>query len=252
MTQDLLKARAETLLALHRPGDPVVLPTVWDAWSARLAEGAGFAALTVGSHPVADSVGKADNEGMTFDDLITRVAQITAATELPVSVDIESGYAEAPARLIEGLLSVGAVGLNLEDTVHSEGGRLRSPEEHAELVGALRSAADAAGVHVVVNARTDLFLRQDGDEADRVDRAIARLRLAADAGADVLYPVGLHGPETMRRLTSELPLPVNAIGAPDKADPASYGPLGVARISFGPFWQAALAERAKEILARWR
>ena len=231
MTQDLLKARAETLLALHRPGDPVVLPTVWDAWSARLAEGAGFAALTVGSHPVADSVGKADNEGMTFDDLITRVAQITAATELPVSVDIESGYAEAPARLIEGLLSVGAVGLNIEDTVHSEGGRLRSPEEHAELVGALRSAADAAGVHVVVNARTDLFLRQDGDEADRVDRAIARLRLAADAGADVLYPVGLHGPETMQRLTSELPLPVNAIGAPDKADPASYGPLGVARIS---------------------
>ncbi|KKF03517.1 isocitrate lyase/PEP mutase family protein [Mycolicibacterium obuense] len=252
MTQDLLKARAETLLALHRPGDPVVLPTVWDAWSARLAEGAGFAALTVGSHPVADSVGKADNEGMTFDDLITRVAQITSATELPVSVDIESGYAEAPARLIEGLLSVGAVGLNIEDTVHSEGGRLRSPEEHAELVGALRSAADAAGVHVVVNARTDLFLRQDGDEADRVDRAIARLRLAADAGADVLYPVGLHGPETMQRLTSELPLPVNAIGAPDKADPASYGPLGVARISFGPFWQAALAERAKEILARWR
>ncbi len=252
MTQDLLKARAETLLALHRPGDPVVLPTVWDAWSARLAEGAGFAALTVGSHPVADSVGKADNEGMTFDDLITRVAQITAATELPVSVDIESGYAEAPARLIEGLLSVGAVGLNIEDTVHSEGGRLRSPDEHAELVGALRSAADAAGVHVVVNARTDLFLRQDGDEADRVDRAIARLRLAADAGADVLYPVGLHGPETMQRLTSELPLPVNAIGAPDKADPASYGPLGVARISFGPFWQAALAERAKEILARWR
>lgn len=252
MTQDLLKARAETLLALHRPGDPVVLPTVWDAWSARLAEGAGFAALTVGSHPVADSIGKADNEGMTFDDLITRVAQITSATELPVSVDIESGYAEAPARLIEGLLSVGAVGLNIEDTVHSEGGRLRSPDEHAELVGALRSAADAAGVHVVVNARTDLFLRQDGDEADRVDRAIARLRLAADAGADVLYPVGLHGPETMQRLTSELPLPVNAIGAPDKADPASYGPLGVARISFGPFWQAALAERAKEILARWR
>lgn len=252
MAQDVLKGRAETLLALHRPGDPVVLPTVWDAWSARLADGAGFAALTVGSHPVADSVGKADNEGMTFDDLITRVAQITAATDLPVSVDIESGYAEAPARLIEGLLSVGAVGLNIEDTVHSEGGRLRTPEEHAELVGALRSAADTAGVHVVINARTDLFLRQDGDEADRVDRAIARLRLAADAGADVLYPVGLHAPEVMRRLTSELPLPVNAIGAPDKADPASYGPLGVARISFGPFWQAALAERAKEILARWQ
>ncbi|AFM15075.1 PEP phosphonomutase-like enzyme [Mycolicibacterium chubuense NBB4] len=252
MADGVLTTRAQKLLALHQPGDPVVLPTVWDAWSARLAADAGFAALTVGSHPVADSVGKPDNEGMTFDDLLTRVAQITAAVDLPVSVDIESGYAETPARLIEGLLSVGAVGLNIEDTVHSEGGRLRSADEHAELVGALRAAADASDVHVVVNARTDLFLRKDGDDSDRVDRAIARLRQAADAGADVLYPVGFHDPDTLRRLTSELPLPVNAIAAPDKDDPASYGPLGVARISFGPRWQAALAERAKEILARWR
>lgn len=246
-----LQARAEALLALHQPGNPVVLPTVWDAWSANLAVGAGFAALTVGSHPVADSVGKPDNEGMTFDDLLARVAQISAAVDVPLSVDIESGYAESPDRLIDGLLSVGAVGFNIEDTVHSDGGRLRSSAEHAELVGALRAAADSAGVHVVVNARTDLFLRQDGEEADRVDRAIARLREAASAGADVLYPVGIHPPEVMRRLTSELPLPVNAIGRPDQSDPASFGPLGVARISFGPFWQAALAERAKEILSRW-
>ena len=63
--------------------------------------------------------------------------------------------------------------------MHSEGGRLRSASEHAELVGALRAAADAAGVHVVINARTDLFIRQDGDESDRVDRAIARLTEAA-------------------------------------------------------------------------
>src|SRR6478609_7301207 len=193
MSDQVLNERAERLLALHQPGNPVILPTVWDAWSARLAVAAGFAALTVGSHPVADSIGKPDNEGMTFD-VVTRVAQITAAVDVPISVDIESGYAEAPARLIDGLLSVGAVGLNIEDTVHSEGGRLRSADEHAELVGGLRAAADASGVHVVVNARTDLFLRQDGDEADRVDRAIARLRLAADAGADVLYPVGRHDP----------------------------------------------------------
>ncbi|NVN48295.1 isocitrate lyase/phosphoenolpyruvate mutase family protein [Mycolicibacterium hippocampi] len=251
MSDDDLKGRADALLALHRPGDPVILPTVWDAWSARMAVAAGFAALTVGSHPVADSVGKPDNEGMTFDDLITRVAQITAAVDVPISVDIESGYAETPGRLIEGLLSVGAVGLNIEDTVHSDGGRLRSSAEHAELVGGLRSAADSAGVHVVVNARTDLFLRQDGDEADRVDRAIARLIEAADAGADVLYPVGRHDAGTLKRLSDELPLPINAIALPDQDDPASFGPLGVGRISFGPFFQAALAARGKEILARW-
>ncbi len=76
-----LSQRADALRALHKPGNPVVLPTVWDAWSAALSVDAGFAALTVGSHPVADSVGKPDNEGMTFDDLLTRVAQITASVD---------------------------------------------------------------------------------------------------------------------------------------------------------------------------
>jgi 2-methylisocitrate lyase-like PEP mutase family enzyme len=251
MSDQVLKERAQTLLALHQPGNPVVLPTVWDAWSARLAADAGFAALTVGSHPMADAVGKADREGMTFDDVITRVKQITAAVDVPVSVDIESGYGQSPTRLITGLLEAGAVGLNIEDTVHSEGGRLRSSSEHAELVGALRKAADATGVHVVVNARTDLFLRQDGDESDRVERAIARLKESAAAGADSLYPVGRHDPDTLRRLASELPLPINAIVLPDQDDPASFGPLGVGRISFGPFLQGALSGRAKEILARW-
>jgi 2-methylisocitrate lyase-like PEP mutase family enzyme len=252
MSKQTLEERAQSLLALHVPGDPVILPTVWDAWSAKLAVDAGFAALTVGSHPVADSVGKADGEGMSFDDLTERVAQITGAVGVPISVDIESGYGEPPQRLIEGLLAAGAVGLNIEDTVHKEGKRLRSAEEHAALVGELRKAADAAGVHVVINARTDLFLRGDGDDADRAERAIARSQLAAAAGADSLYPVGRHDPDTMRQLTSELPLPVNAIAIPEADDPASFGPLGVGRISFGPFWQRALSVRAEEILNRWR
>ncbi|MBP1818585.1 isocitrate lyase/phosphoenolpyruvate mutase family protein [Mycobacterium sp. OAE908] len=251
MSSEVLKQRADTLLALHQPGNPVVLPTVWDAWSARLAVDAGFVALTVGSHPMADSVGKADAEGMSFDDVVTRVKQITSAVDVPVSVDLESGYAEPATRLITGLLEAGAVGLNIEDTVHSEGGRLRSSSEHAELVGALRKAADTAGVHVVVNARTDLFLRQDGDESDRVDRAIARMKEAAAAGADSLYPVGRHDPDTLWRLATELPLPINAIAVPEQDDPSSFGPLGVGRISFGPFWQRALSAYSKEMLARW-
>lgn len=251
MTNDLA-AKATLLKSLHVPGDPVFLPTVWDAWSARLAADAGFAALTVGSHPLADSVGKPDAEGMSYEDVLARVSQITAAVDLPVSVDIESGYAQTPQRLIEGLIEAGAAGLNIEDSVHSEGGRIREPQEHADLVAALRVAADQAGVPVVINARTDILLRQIGDESDRVDRAIARLALAAEAGADSLYPVGRHTPEVQRRLTSELPLPVNAIAVPDVDDPASFGPLGVGRISFGPFLQRALSTRAEEILARWR
>ena len=251
MPNDELQHKAGAFLALHRPGDPGVFPTVWDAWSAATMAEVGFAALTVGSHPVADSVGKPDGEGMTFGDLLARVAQITSVVELPVSVDIESGYGEAPGRLVEGLLAAGAVGLNIEDTVHREDKRLRSPEEHATLVGQLRAAADAAGVHVVINARTDLFLRQDGAESDRVDRAVARLKLCAEAGADSLYPVGRHDPDTMRRLTSELPLPVNAIALPVEDELASFGPLGVGRISFGPFLQRALTARMQQIVTGW-
>ncbi|PXW97906.1 isocitrate lyase/PEP mutase family protein [Mycolicibacterium moriokaense] len=251
MSDQVLQQRAETLLALHQPGNPVILPTVWDAWSAHLAVEAGFAALTIGSHPMADSIGRPDGEGMSFDEALTRVKQITDAAPVPISVDIESGYGEEPSRLIDGLLEAGAVGLNIEDTVHKEGKRLRSPSEHAELVGALRAAADAAGVHVVVNARTDVFMREDSDAANRFDDAVARLRLCVEAGADSLYPVGRHDPDTLRRLTSELPLPVNAIALPDQDDPATFGPLGVGRISFGPFFQWALSARAKEMLARW-
>ncbi|RPA12939.1 isocitrate lyase/phosphoenolpyruvate mutase family protein [Gordonia sp. OPL2] len=249
-TRDLATS-AQALLDLHRPGDPGVFPTVWDAWSAGLAVEGGFAALTIGSHPVADSIGRADNEGMTFEELLTRVRQISGAVDVPLSVDIESGYGESPERLIEGLLDAGAVGLNIEDTVHSEGGRLREAAEHADLVGALRQAADGAGVPLVVNARTDVFLKQVGDEADRVDLAISRLRLCADAGARSLYPVGFHSDDVQRRLATELPLPVNAIGNPAQGSRAHFAELGVGRVSFGPLWQMNLAERATELLTDW-
>lgn len=247
-----LAAQAAALGELHRPGNPVVLPTAWDAWSAGLAVDAGFAALTLGSHPVADSIGRSDNEGMTFAELLTRVRQISDAVPVPLSVDIESGYGARPAELIDGLLDAGAVGLNIEDTVHSEGGRLRDPQEHAEVIAELRAAADAAGVPVVINARTDLFLRADGDEADRVDRAIARMLLCAQAGATSLYPVGRHSDEVYRTLTEALPLPVNAIAVPGSDSLAHFADLGVGRISFGPLWQADLAAHSAPLLARWR
>ncbi len=247
-----LDERAATLKSLHRKGDPVVLPTVWDAWSARSAVAAGFAALTVGSHPLADSIGRPDGEGMTFEEAMTRVAQITGAVDVPVSVDIESGYGESADRLIEGLLDAGAVGLNIEDTVHGEGGRLREPAEHAAVIADLRAAATAAGVPVVINARTDVILKYAAGRADPVGDAIARLQLCADAGADSLYPVGFHDDATQRRLADELPLPVNVIAHPATSDLATLAANGAGRISFGPLLQAALTERIAELLHRWR
>ncbi|RRR42429.1 isocitrate lyase/phosphoenolpyruvate mutase family protein [Mycolicibacter terrae] len=250
-SHEVLGQRAAAFLAMHQPGNPVIAPTVWDVWSAKLAVGAGFAALTIGSKPLAESMGRSDGEGMAFTDVLGRVRQITEAVDVPVSLDVESGYAESAERLVEALLEAGAVGCNIEDSVHSEGKRLRSSAEHAEYVAALRAAADAAGTHLVINARTDLFLRQDGDDTDRIDRAIARLTACAEAGADVLYPVGRHDAETLRTLASGLPRPVNALAAPDSDDPASFGKLGIGRVSFGPLLQVALGKHAGEVLTRW-
>ena len=243
---------ADTLLALHKPGDPAVLPTVWDAWSAGIAAAAGFRGLTVGSHPLAESIGRPDGEGATFEEVTTRVAQITASVDLPVSVDIESGYGQSAQRLIGGLLDAGAVGLNIEDTVHSEGGRMRSSEEHAALVAELRAAADAAAVHVVINARTDTFKNKLGADDERVDIAIERMLACAEAGADSLYPVGFHDEATLARICAALPRPVNAIANPLDGDLAMYARAGAGRISFGPIWQMQLARLSAEWLARWR
>lgn len=246
-----LSRRAEDFLALHERGVPIVVPTVWDPWSAQFAAAAGFRALTIGSAPAAAALGRGDGEDLSLDEMLAQVALITGSVDIAVSADLESGYG-APAReLVEGLLAAGAVGLNLEDTVHGEGGRLRSASEHADYIHGIRAAADSAGVHVVINARTDILHRSLGPAEDRLDRAIATLRAAADAGADVLYPLGSHDEQTHRRLTSELPRPVNALARPDTPDYDELAAIGVARISFGPFLQRSLGEYGGELLDGW-
>lgn len=107
----------------------------------------------------------------------------------------------------------------------------------------------------MINARTDILLKGIGEPAGRVAATIEKMRAAADAGADVLYPVGVHDEDTHRRLTSELPLPVNAIARPGMDgidDLARLAGLGVARITFGPHWQKAVATAAAELLAPWK
>src|SRR5690606_1327220 len=151
------------------------LPTVWDAWSAKAVVAAGFPALTIGSHPLADSRGQGDNEAMSLDDALDGIRRITASVDVPVSADMESGYDTPAAELVERVLDAGVVGINIEDTVHSEK-RLRAPAEHAEYIGALRSAADAAGVALVINARTDAFLGRTEVFDDPLAEAIRRLR----------------------------------------------------------------------------
>ncbi len=244
--------RAQALAELHAQHRPLVLPTVWDVWSAKTAVDAGFAALTIGSHPLADSRGAADHEGQTFTEVIDAVRPIIAAVEVPVSVDLEAGYGQDPADLITGLLDAGGVGLNVEDTVHSQGGRVRSTEEHASYVAGLRAAADAAGVPVWINGRTDLFLHAD-NPASVADEAIARMQALVEAGANSVYPVRIQdNDELIGAVVDAVSAPVNCTAHPLRHDLARFTRLGVGRITNGPLLQMALTDAIKDALSRWR
>lgn len=107
--------------------------------------------------------------------MLAAVRPIIAAVDVPVSVDLEAGYGQQPADLIAGLIEAGGVGLNIEDTVHSDGGRVRGTKEHADYIAGLRAAADDAGLPLWINGRTDLFLHAE-DAVGVLDEAIERLR----------------------------------------------------------------------------
>lgn len=246
-----LADRALRLRALHRDGPLLVLPSVWDAASAQAAVAAGFPAVATASAAIAAAIGRPDQEGLGVHQMLDAVERIAAAVDVPVTADLESGYGLDPAALVDGLLDVGAVGLNLEDSDHAGGGRLRGADEQQRLLAAVRAAADASGIPVVLNARCDLLLRRDGDPATRLARTIARLEGYAAAGADVLYPIGARDPDDLRTLATALPRPVNALADPGD-DLAALAATGVRRVTFGPYLQRATMDAMAGLLGRWR
>ncbi|MCS5478798.1 isocitrate lyase/phosphoenolpyruvate mutase family protein [Corynebacterium sp. YIM 101645] len=249
-------ALANRLAQLHESGRTLVLPTVWDTWSAGVAADAGFEGLTTGSHPIADATGSSDGENMDFDDYLATVRRITRSVDIPVSADVESGYGLDPAELVEKVLEAGAVGVNIEDVVHSEGKRVRSRQEHADYIAAAREAADAAGVDFVINGRTDAVKLGTDVFVDPLAEAEERIRLMEAAGARAVYPVGLSTAAEVTRLVKAVSVPLNVTAHPvdghGAGDLAALTALGVRRVTFGPLWQMWLAEQSKAPLATWR
>ena len=207
-----------------------------------------------GSHPLGDSRGQGDGEAMSLDDALDGIGRITAAVDVPVSADMESGYDTPAAELVERVLAAGAVGINIEDTVHSQK-RMRSVAEHADYIGALRAAADAAGVALVINARTDAFLGKAQTFDDPLAEAITRLRACEEAGARCAYPVKAPDAAAVRTLLAELNGPINVISHPVNGSAAGgldeLRVLGVHRVSFGPFLQATLTNSITDIVTPW-
>ncbi|HEY2062537.1 MAG TPA: isocitrate lyase/phosphoenolpyruvate mutase family protein [Amycolatopsis sp.] len=236
-----LKAHADRLRALHTE-EMLVLPNVWDAASASVVAEAGFPVIATASAAVSAMLGYPDGEGAPWREMFAAAGRIARAVQLPVTVDAEAGYGLRPRELVDRLLELGAVGCNLEDTDHRSGG-LSDATAQADWLSSVRSAADDAGVPIVINARIDVFLPANGiPELDRLSEAIRRGRLYRVAGADCLYPIGVRDKEVLASLVSELPGPVNGnSGGP--LDLATLRDLGVARVSYGPsFYRAAMAE----------
>src|SRR5690606_19669464 len=181
--------------------------------------------------------------------------RIVTAVDLPVSVDVESGYGMAATELVQRVLETGAVGINIEDTVRREKGRMRDREEHAQYIADARAAADQAGVDLVINGRTDALIHGTTLFEDPLAEAVERIRLLEQAGARSVYPVGLPDGQSAAAVVAAVSVPVNVTAHPvDGAKAGSLAELrqlGVRRVSFGPLWQAALAETSRQQLAAW-
>ncbi len=236
-----LKDRAERLRELHG-GEMLVLPNAWDAASAAVVAEAGFPAVATASNAIAAMLGHPDGEGAPWQEMFAAAGRVAKAVSVPVTVDAEAGYGMQPRELVDRLLEIGAVGCNLEDTDHRAGG-LAEAGKHAEWLAAVRSAADDAGVPIVVNARVDTFLPASRvPESDRIAEAVRRGRLYQDAGADCIYPIGVRHKADLAALVGELPGPVNG-NTGEELDLTALRELGVARVSYGPrFYRAAMAD----------
>lgn len=250
-----VKALAAKFAQAHESGKTLVLPTAWDTWSAALVEEAGFEALTVGSHPVADAIGSSDGENMDFAEYLKVVSKISQAVNIPVSADVESGYGLAAAELINRLIEAGAVGANIEDVVHKEGDRVREAQEHADYIAAAREAADSAGVDFVINGRTDAVKLGTDVFPDPLAEAAKRIQLMQQAGARSVYPVALQTADQVRTLVDAVSVPLNVTAHPvdghGAGDLAALKELGVRRVTFGPLWQKWLGATTAEQFKNW-
>jgi 2-methylisocitrate lyase-like PEP mutase family enzyme len=232
--------KAETFRALHA-GDPFVIPNPWDAGSARMFEALGFLALATTSAGYAFTLGRLDGS-VTLDEVVDHAAALDAATELPVSVDLENGYGAAPeaaALAITRVAEAGAVGGSIEDW--DPAGHLYELPHAVERVAAAVEAAHAAGFPFTLTARAENHIRGNPDLAD----TIARLQAFDEAGADVLYAPGLRSVEEIRGVCGAVSKPVNVLALPGLSTGEIFG-AGAQRVSVGGglTWVAVAAAAA--------
>lgn len=219
--------------ALHTRG-LLRLANAWDAGTARLIEHLGAPAVATTSAGLAWAQGYPDGDALDVDALLHAVAGIARVIEVPLTVDVEGGYADHPdtvAGIVLRVVHAGAAGINLEDGAGD-------PAVLAAKIRAIRQACTAQGVDVFINARTDVYLRGLAEDGMRVDETLRRAAAYREAGADGLFVPGLVDADAIRAIAADCGLPLNVMLRPQLQDLAALEALGVRRVSTG----SALAE----------
>lgn len=214
-------AKAAAFRRMHLEPPLLVLPNAWDVASAKaLAALPGCRALATTSSAVARSLGWEDGERAPRDEMVEAARRIAAAVDVPVSADLERGYGD-PVGTARAAWDAGLVGINFED---STGGALVPVDDQVSAIRAIRAAVP----ELVINARVDVFLQQDGG----ADAAVARAEAYLAAGADCIYPI-LCPAEVIAELARRIDGPINVLALPGGPGPSELEALGVARMTWG-------------------
>jgi len=228
--------KAEAFRSLHDRRRVLVLPNAWDVPSARVFEDEGFPAVATSSAGLMVSLGYPDGEEIPPKEFLSAVGRIARALSIPLSADVVGGFGESPEKVVGSVRAVvreGAVGINIEDFVHSTK-KLVPLEKQTARLRALVRLRKSSEVPFVINARTDALRYAQGGEEAKFEEAVRRARAFRDLGADCVYPMGLVEADAISRFVRELDFPVNVMvrkGLPPVPD---LQRMRVARVSFGP------------------
>jgi 2-methylisocitrate lyase-like PEP mutase family enzyme len=223
--------QVERFLALHHQPQPLLLPNPWDLGSAKLLAWLGFSALATTSSGFAGTVGRLDG-GVTRDEALAHAAAIVRATDLPVSADLENGFADSPAEVAETMqlaAMAGLAGCSVEDFTGRADDPIYEAPLAAERITAAAEVAASGPIRLVLTARAENYLHGRPDLAD----TIARLQAYQEAGADVLYAPGLTDLADIRQVVTSVDLPVNVLALPGGPPISELAAAGVRRVSVG-------------------
>jgi 2-methylisocitrate lyase-like PEP mutase family enzyme len=235
MTQ---QEKAQLFHRLHQSDKLLILPNIWDSLGALVLENMGYPAIATASASIAFSRGFNDGEQIPFEELLVILERITTNVNLPVTADIESGFADNEKRLTENIRQViktGIVGINFEDT-DKKTGTLYSIETQCKRINVIKHVAAEMDVPLFVNARTDVFVRGKGlDTAEaKLEEAIKRGIAYKNAGADCFFPLAVQREADIKSIVEQLKMPVNIILIPGVPSIDTLHKSGVKRISLGP------------------